>query len=269
MNNKKSGNKDETSNSAFADVKSWVFLSHSNLDYERVTFVRNALERNNKRPIMFFLKCLEEENELNDLLKREIDARDQFILCDSENARRSEWVQEEVRYIKSKGRVYQTINLDDPDETIERAVAHFINRSKVCVSYSRCDVSLARMVTELLRQFEYDVWFDIDGIKSGTDFVSEITKAMDDAGRSGYQLILLSRSMMNSAWCLKEISYFISKYGNKWVIPVNIDGTPLSDELASLLSDNLICDVSTCDSPGEKAKKIVEFLVRRDQALSE
>jgi hypothetical protein len=234
-----------------------------------VTFVRNVLERNNKRPIMFFLKCLEKEDELSDLLKREIDARDQFILCDSENARRSKWVQDEVRYIKSKGRVYQTINLEDPDEAIEKEVTDFVNRSKVFISYFRFDISLARIVMDLLRQYGYDVWIDLDGIEAGASFKRVITKALDVSGRSGYQLILLSKNLIKSAWCLNEATYFISKYGNKWAIPVNIDGTRLSDDFARQLSGIPICDVSTCGSPEEQAQKIVEFLVQRDHALSQ
>lgn len=268
MRKKKTGKQDGDSNSDLANVKSWVFLSHSNLDYERVTFVRNVLERNNKRPIMFFLKCLEKENELNDLLKREIDARDQFILCDSENARRSKWVQDEVRYIKSKGRVYQTINLDDPDETIEKEITSFVNRSKVYISYSRVDYGLARVVKELLRQYGYDVWFDFSNIEPGDSFMRVITEALDASGRSGYQLILLSNNLIKSAWPLEEVSYFISKFGNKWVIPVNTDGTRLSDELASQLSGIPICDVST-DSPEEQVRKIVDYLIQRDHALSQ
>lgn len=52
----------------------WVFVSHSTKDFERVRLVRNALEDSGFRPILFYLKCLENENEVNGLLKREIDA---------------------------------------------------------------------------------------------------------------------------------------------------------------------------------------------------
>lgn len=251
-----------------ADVKSWVFLSHSNLDYERVTFVRNLLERHNKRPIMFFLKCIDEESELGDLLKREIDARDQFILCDSENARRSKWVQDEVRYIKSKGRMYQTINLDDMDEAIEKAVTNFVNRSKVFISYSRCDVGLAYSIKELLSQYGYDVFIDVDNIESADSFQRTMTEALDTSGRSGYQLILLSKNLMKSLWCLNEVSYFISKFGNEWVVPIRIDETRISDEFSRLLFGIPICDVSMIASPKRKMQMIVDFLVQRDQSLS-
>lgn len=39
----------------------WVFLSHSNKDYEKVRIVRNILEEHGFRPLMFFLKCLDDD----------------------------------------------------------------------------------------------------------------------------------------------------------------------------------------------------------------
>ena len=74
----------------------WVFLSHSNKDYEKVRQVRNILEQQGYRPLMFFLNCLNDDNEIDELIKREIDSREKFILCDSKNAQNSKWVQEEV-----------------------------------------------------------------------------------------------------------------------------------------------------------------------------
>ena len=94
----------------------WVFLSHSNKDYEKVIKVRDLLEKHSFRPLMFFLKCLNDKDEIDDLIKREIDCRGRFILCDSENARKSDWVKREVEYIQSKQRVYQTIDIDAPVE---------------------------------------------------------------------------------------------------------------------------------------------------------
>jgi hypothetical protein len=63
----------------------WVFLSHSNKDYDRVKEVRNMLESMSFRPIMFYLLCLSDNDEVDNLIKREIDARTRFIYCDSEN----------------------------------------------------------------------------------------------------------------------------------------------------------------------------------------
>lgn len=66
--------------------KAWGFLSHSTIDYDNVRRLRNLLVDNGFRPIMFYLRCLEQkhkDDELKSLLIREIDARNRFILCNS------------------------------------------------------------------------------------------------------------------------------------------------------------------------------------------
>lgn len=47
----------------------WVFLSHSNKDYEKVRQVRNMLEEMSLRPLMFFLHCLNDDDEIDTLIK--------------------------------------------------------------------------------------------------------------------------------------------------------------------------------------------------------
>ena len=113
----------------------WVFLSHSNKDYEKVKEVRNILEHNSFRPIMFFLKCLADDDEIDALIKREIDSRERFILCNSENARNSQWVQKEIQYIKSRQRIIQTIDIDADIKDIEKAIRNFKKRNSVFISY--------------------------------------------------------------------------------------------------------------------------------------
>ena len=116
----------------------WVFLSHSHKDYDKVIQVRNLLEKRNIRPIMFFLKCLEDDTEVDALIKREIDSRHRFILCDSKNAKESNWVQEEVKYIKEeKNRSYETIDLDNMSiEEIDNKLQEFEKRLSICYIYT-------------------------------------------------------------------------------------------------------------------------------------
>lgn len=111
----------------------WVFLSHSNKDFEKIIRIRNRLEELDYRPLLFFLKCLDDDKEVFELIKREIRARDRFILCDSKNSRESEWVQKEVDYIKSLGRPYELINLDAGDDEIDRCIERFDERSTVFI----------------------------------------------------------------------------------------------------------------------------------------
>lgn len=111
----------------------WVFLSHSNKDFDKIIRVRNRLEELDYRPLLFFLKCLDDDKEIFELIKREIRARDRFILCDSKNSRESEWVNKEVSYIKSLGRPYELINLDAGDDEIDRCIERFDKRSTVFI----------------------------------------------------------------------------------------------------------------------------------------
>ena len=60
----------------------WVFVPHSNKDFDKMVKVRNKLEAFQYKPLVFFLKCLEDDKEIFELIKREIKARDRFILCD-------------------------------------------------------------------------------------------------------------------------------------------------------------------------------------------
>jgi hypothetical protein len=100
----------------------WIFLSHSTKDWDEVRRVRNLLEEKGHRPLVFFLKCLTEHSELDDLIRREIDARSWFLLCDSESARQSSWVQAEVAYIKEmQGKYYEEIDLGRADRIPDRS----------------------------------------------------------------------------------------------------------------------------------------------------
>jgi hypothetical protein len=76
----------------------WIFLSHSHKDFEKVSEVRNVLEGHGHHPLMFFLKCLGDDDEIDGLIRREISARSWFILCESANTI-SKWVQAEVQII--------------------------------------------------------------------------------------------------------------------------------------------------------------------------
>lgn len=111
----------------------WVFVSHSNKDFDKIVKVRNKLEALQYKPLLFFLKCLEDDKEIFELIKREIKARDRFILCDSQNSRASEWVQKEIEFIKSLNRPYEIINLEGTEEEIDESIERFNIRSTVYI----------------------------------------------------------------------------------------------------------------------------------------
>jgi hypothetical protein len=40
----------------------WIFVSHSHRDLEKVREIRNELERRGHNPLLFFLKCLSDDD---------------------------------------------------------------------------------------------------------------------------------------------------------------------------------------------------------------
>lgn len=189
----------------------WVFLSHSNKDYEKVIKVRDLLEKNSFRPLMFFLKCLTDDDEIDDLIKREIDSRGRFILCDSENARNSDWVKREIEYIQSKQRVYQTIDIDAPIEKIAEDILEFKKKSTVYISYNHNDEKMYEQLAEMLRSDWDFAVFNPKEMMVGSNFSNTIMNTMDSALESGMVFFLITDAFIKSQWCIEELSYVLEK----------------------------------------------------------
>lgn len=144
----------------------WVFLSHSNKDYLRVRLVRNKLEEVGFYPIMLYLKCFENAPNENilEFLKKEIDARQRFVLCQSENSLNSYWVRKEVEYIKATGRPYEVIDLNDKDKIDDR-VQSLTKRSFVLIVSSENGIDDNMPVYELFGGMTLDQYEDMANSK--------------------------------------------------------------------------------------------------------
>lgn len=144
----------------------WVFLSHSNKDYLRVRLVRNKLEEVGFYPIMLYLKCFENAPNENilEFLKKEIDARQRFVLCQSENSLNSYWVRKEVEYIKAAGRPYEVIDLNDMDKIDDR-VQSLTKRSFVLIVSSENGIDDNMPVYELFGGMTLDQYEDMANSK--------------------------------------------------------------------------------------------------------
>lgn len=189
----------------------WIFVSHSTKDWEEVRRVRNLLEEKGHKPLLFFLKCVEDESELDDLLKREIEARSWFLLCDSENARRSKWVQAEASYIKQlDDKHHETIDLHAPIEAQVERIDRLSRRVTVFLSYASKDHQMAERIRRTLAGFEYSVWAD-SSLAPGIDADQQIARAIDQAVARGFVLVLLSPNSMESAWVRREVQYSLGK----------------------------------------------------------
>lgn len=177
----------------------WVFLSHSNKDYDKVRQVRNALEDYSLRPLMFFLQCLDDEEEIDSLIKREIDCRTRFLLCDSENARHSKWVQKEVEYIKSQNRICETVNLDRPMAEILSGMKDFLHRANLFISYNKELYPLAKEVYNRLGLYDFNLYIDRywDSEEEYTQDYGDTLDFLGKASREGYIIALINHSILN------------------------------------------------------------------------
>ena len=59
-----------------------AFLSHSSKDIDKVRQIRDILEVLDYEPLLFHLKCLDDDNDdLETFIKKEIESRNIFMLC--------------------------------------------------------------------------------------------------------------------------------------------------------------------------------------------
>lgn len=183
----------------------WIFLSHSSEDFDKVRKIRNYLEEKSYRPLMFYLKCLESYEEIYDLITREIDVRTRFILCDSENARGSDWVKKEMDYISNQEppRSFLRIDLSQSDDIIHRQLDSYVNQMNIFISCTRNQYDLFSKIRLRLNKYDLKVLPDYESF-SGNIFVQEIEKQISHAANNGYYVFLYSKDIINSSFVAEE-----------------------------------------------------------------
>lgn len=250
----------------------WVFVSHSTKDFERVRLVRNALEDSGFRPILFYLKCMENEDEINELLKREIDARRRFILCDSPNAQGSKFVQSEVDYIRSKKRMYEVIDLSqidlgnpNVDKEVLELIHPFKRRTKIFLSYQRKDDDIGTLVKQQFERYGFSVVDSSTFLKNmpcGTEVDCLLKSKIETTLQDGYFVSLISQQSINGYFQFHEIQLAF-QIDQSRVLPIIIDDIIL-DQLPVKLQDKQILNLGDITSSEEKSKAIVEALIYFD-----
>ena len=235
----------------------WIFLSHYYDDYDRVRCVRNMLEDFAIRSSMFFLKCLSEEKEIDNLIKREIDCRTRFILCDSPNARKSDWVQKEIEYIKTKGKGIEIIDVNDTDENIKKKLFSYQRKNHLYISYAREQRILAQQITQRLRKYDFNVFLDIDRVSFGMNFAEVIKEGIQQAIGHGKLIALLGTK--SAQWTLKDLEYAIKLDVDKdSIIPIFLN-EEAKRQFADMLKDFSSIDLSNI--PNVTSLHIVNSLV--------
>ena len=244
----------------------WVFLSHSYKDFEQVRILRNLLEEDGFRPIMLYLRSKEDVSkaeELRQLIFDEIDHRNRFIYCKSSNAEASEWVGLEVEYIKSKDRIFETIDIEQSETEIIEQLNDFRKKSNIFISYHlRDDSELAKSIANRLKKYEFNVWIDFEDIPDEL-FLNQYTNALLDTVNNGYVITLLNDQILNSnSWMRAEVITALNKgiHPEQSIIPV-IKESSLWNKIVDDVELESLCKINPIDSSGLEPEKRSDYIV--------
>ena len=213
----------------------WIFLCHSSKDIEKVRLVRNEFERLGHNPLAFHLRCLttdteEGKKELDSLIKREIDAREWFVFCESPAASESPFVAEEHAYIVDSGKeMIWSIDMTQDIETIINKVRRICKDIEVYISYTRSDQKAADILADLLAENDFSVWTSEPRLKLGMNWSEEIGGAIQRCSYGGFVILLISANSIMSDFIEREIEMVTHYSGGDSIIPVIIGDVHLPD----------------------------------------
>ena len=243
----------------------YVFVSHSHLDLKKVREVRNFLELNGMEPILFYLRSMEGSDEkkaklLKSLIYDEIDSREFFLYLDSENSKKSKWVQDELRYVKETNpdKVVM-LPLSGDVESVKERLKALIRRMRVFISCSRADRGLAERFKKALIQRDFRVYTDEEAVSigSGADYVQQITDAIKNVVEEGSMIVLLTEQSVQSSHVLVEMEYAI-KCGGR-VLPIIVGDVDFTAARMNFLN-RYQCFRLSADNDDEEIEKLVDCI---------
>ena len=227
-----------------------VFISHSHNDLPKVRKIRNFLEEKGFDPLCFYMQCLSDEDEIEGLLKREIDAREWFAFMESQNSVQSAWVRKEREYIQNssdKKILYYKLHETSPKDIADQIMDHIT----VYVCYSERDKEYGSFVAKFLRSMDFRVYDRCDAEANGSDFFSpeyqkRTEEAIRDAAGHGCFLFLVTNYSKQAQMMLKELEYakmydasiavaFLE--GTRWDLPSTLQYLTLDAACAEIEGD--------------------------------
>lgn len=240
----------------------YVFISHSHDDIKTVRKLRNILEENEMDALCFYLKCLNDDTEVFDLIKREIDARKQFIFVDSENSRKSRWVTRERNYVSQyPDKIIHTVEIDDILSSPQAIADKILYSMRIYISYRRMNHRYVSELVQQLQKNDFQVWFD-DLITPGTDWMASIDDHIKDACEYGAVIMVLSESSLENSFQMTTEYPTALRLGG-FVIPVWIGEKPWESVRDEFLKNYLYLDtqhVIDGHDPIQAADRIVEVI---------
>jgi hypothetical protein len=222
----------------------WIFISHSHQDIQKVRRIRNRSEELGLEPLMFYLKCLTDENEIEELIKREIDERDWFIYADSAHARDSKWVKTEREYIESlTGKNVFTICLDGNIEEQLATIEHISRQLKVFIVSGYRDRLLVERIRDKLLEKDMMVLYDDESLPEEIELGMSVEEKLQLIFNDGFVLFVITEQVASSEYIRFEITR-THQLGGK-IVPVYVGNATLPEALRPLLMDSVGVTPST------------------------
>ena len=199
-------------NSSIKNDGSWIFISHSSKDIEKIRLIRNEFEKWGQNPLAFHLKCLntdtvENEQFLFDLIRKEIEARNWFVYCESESAQNSKYVHLEREYVEKIGKIQiWRLDLSKKIDEIMLEIRTICTRLQVFLSFSEKDRDFVHDLVIELKNNDFSVWNDRN-ISFDTHFESEIINAVEIISKSGFFLGLITENSLDSKHFWLELEF--------------------------------------------------------------
>lgn len=198
----------------------WTFISHSHKDIKQVRFIRNELEKRGFEPLMFYLKCLNDDDEIEDIIKREINERTWFIYVESQNSINSKWVKTEREYIKTlKDKKIFTIDITkDISEQLEK-IENISRQMKIFISYTNKDFEIYNQIKNHLVKKDLLV-FSEQQLNQDHNWFDNSKEKMEQSSRNGFVIPIITDNSINSSYMKHEL--LLAEKLNAKIIPVII-----------------------------------------------
>ncbi len=241
----------------------WIFVSHSNRDFEKVRKVRNYLETKGHKPILFYLKAQENERwetVFEGFIKDEIRSREVFVLCNSPNADESKPVLQEAAFVHElKGVARIILDLRWPWAQQQEALDRASRSASVFVSYLASGQNEAQPICDGLKAHGFRVWSYSD-VPAGTSWKDKITEALAEA----HVVALLNPQIVGLPLVQAELKFAIDQVQrNPGVsfVPVVISDFPATMAAVNALLPTL-ANYQMLDFSVESKQSNIETLAR-------
>jgi hypothetical protein len=241
----------------------WVFVSHSSADLANVRKVRNYLEEQGAAPLLFHLISLRNPEEFWPVIEREIQERNFFLYCESNEAERSEWVRKERQAVErtrslGPGKSIRIGHVRVDTRLDTAALDEFIEKTRVFPSYAVADRERVKPYLTALTTAGFQVFDPLTDRKPGWPWVSATDLELTKAAKKGWVVIFVSRTSNTSPRTMREAKRSLDLGG--MVVPVLLDSPEAMGISADSWSSGILksCLVDSEDGPARLARVLHE-----------